>query len=178
VRSTQSGVAARKQTHLPGWIEAHLESREVAHVIYGSIIGLALVVALQNHPPAAGEMAAVLLGTALAVGLAELYAEVVAAEARTRHPVPRNEMRAMAVHALAVVFGAGFPAVFFVLAAASVVDLQLAFALSKWSGLGLICSYGFLAARLAGAGIARAVLHSAAVGAIGGFLIALKSLFH
>jgi hypothetical protein len=70
---------------------------------------LALVVALQNHPPAAGETAAVLVGTALAVGLAELYSEVVAAEARTRRPVPRNEMRAMALDALAVVFAQGFP---------------------------------------------------------------------
>jgi hypothetical protein len=162
----------------PRWIETHLESRHVAHAIYGAIIGLALVVALQDHPPAAGETAGVVFGTALAVGLAELYSEVLAAEARTRRPVPRNEIRAMAVDALPVVFGAGFPAVFFVLATAGVIDLQLAFTLSKWSGLGLICGYGFLAARLTGAGIAGALLHSAAVGAIGGFLIALKSLLH
>jgi hypothetical protein len=171
-------VTARGRTHLPGWIEAHLESRDVAHVIYGAIIGLALVVALQTHPPTAGETAAVLFGTALAVGLAELYSEIVAAEARTRHPVPRDEIRARAVHALAVVFGAGFPAVFFVLAAVGVFDVQLAFTLSKWTGLGLICGYGFLAARMTGAGIMGALLHAAAVGAIGGFLIALKSLLH
>src|SRR4051794_13259570 len=34
-------------------VDAHLGSRDVARVIYGSIIGLALVVALGQHPPSA-----------------------------------------------------------------------------------------------------------------------------
>ena len=123
-------------------------------------------------------MAGILSGTALAVGLAELYSDIVAAEARTRRPARRPEVRSMAGAALAVVFGAGFPAVFFLLATAGVVDTGAAFSLSKWSGLTLICAYGFIAARLAGAGIARSLLHSASVGAIGGSLIALKSLLH
>src|SRR4051794_4320384 len=61
-------------------IEAHLESRDVARVIYGSIIGLALVLALQAHPPTAARTAGLLVGSAVAVGLAELYSEVVGAE--------------------------------------------------------------------------------------------------
>jgi len=79
-------------------------------------------------------------------GLAELYAEVVSAEARTRRSVQRAELRDMADEAVAVVFGAGFPAIFFLLAALGLIERQLAFSLSKWSGLGLICGYGFVAA--------------------------------
>jgi len=84
-------------------VEAHLGSRDVARVIYGAIIGLAIVVALQEHPPTAGQVAAALVGSAVAVGLA---------------------------------------------------------------------------ARLAGSRPGVALLHAAAVGAIGGMLIALKAVLH
>jgi hypothetical protein len=159
-------------------IETHLGSRDVARVLYGTIIGLAVVLALQAHPPGAAATAGLIVGTALAVGLAELYSEIVAAETRTRRPVGGPAMRALAKEAGAVVFGAGFPAVFFVAAAAGAIEDGVAFTLSKWSGLGLICGYGFLAARLSGAGIVRALVHSAAVGVIGGVLIALKAVLH
>lgn len=159
-------------------IEAHLGSHDVARVIYGAIIGLALVVALQDHPPAAGDVAAILVGTAVAVGLAELYSDLIGTEARTRRPVPRARTRELAAAAAAVAAGAGFPAVFFVLAAVGVMELATAFALAKWSGLALICGYGFVAGRLSGSGIGRALLHAVAVGAVGGALIALKAVLH
>jgi hypothetical protein len=159
-------------------IEAHLGSHDVARVIYGSIIGLALVVALQSHPPSAAKMTSFLVGTAVAVGLAEVYSEFVGTEARTRRPVDRTQVRELLADAGAVTFGAGFPARFFGLAAAGAIDTDVAFSLAKWSGLGLICAYGFLAARLAGAGWGGAFVHAALLGAIGGALIALKALLH
>jgi hypothetical protein len=164
-----------------GWrstIEDHLGSRDVARVIYGAIIGLALVVALEDHPPAPGAMAATVAGTALAVGLAEAYSEIVGEEARTRKPVHGAGVRVLLIDGVAVTFGAGFPAVFFVLAAADVMDTDLAFTLSKWTGLGLIAIYGYLAARLSGSGLGGALLHAAAVGVVGGALIALKAIVH
>jgi hypothetical protein len=163
---------------LRGAIDDHLGSRDVARVIYGAIIGLALVVALEDHPPAAGAVAATVAGAALAVGLAEAYSEIVGAEARTRRPVQASRVREFVIDGAAVTFGAGFPALFFVLAAAGVMDTALAFTLSKWTGVGLIASYGFLAARLSGSGIGGALLHAAAVGGIGAALIGLKALVH
>lgn len=123
-------------------------------------------------------MAASVAGTALAVGLAEAYSEIVGAEARTRRPVRGESVRVLILEAASVTFGAGFPALFFVFAASGAIDTDLAFTLSKWTGVGLICGYGFLAARLSGSGPGRALLHAAAVGAIGGALIALKALVH
>jgi hypothetical protein len=136
------------------------------------------VLALEKHPPAAGTTAGLIVATALAVGLAEVYSEFVGAEARKRRMLARAEIRKLAGDAAAVIGGAGFPAIFFVLAALDVIELDTAFTLAIWSGLGLICVYGFLAARLAGAGSALALLHALGVGAIGGILIALKSLLH
>jgi hypothetical protein len=159
-------------------LEQHLGSRQVSKVVYGSIIGVALVVALSAHPPSTGVMAVWLLGTALAVGLAEVYSEVVGLETSTRQPVTRPQLRHMFEDAGAVAFGVAFPAVFFLLAALGVMDEDRAFTIAKWTGVGLIGFYGFWAARFAGAAPHRAVLKGLLVALIGAGLIALKALVH
>jgi uncharacterized membrane protein required for colicin V production len=159
-------------------LEAHLASRDVARVIYGSIIGLALVVALQGHPPGVGQTIAAILGTAVAVALAELYSEVVAHEAITHTPTHLNRVRQLAGEAGAVFVGVAFPAIFFLLAAIGVIERDTAYTLAKWTGVGLICAYGFLAARLSGARPLKAVVQAALVGMIGVALILLKTLTH
>jgi hypothetical protein len=159
-------------------VEAHLGSRQVARVIYGSIIGLALVVALEAHPPRVGAVLATLWGTALAVGLAELYSEIVGTETRTRHRIARAEVVSLLDEAGAVAFGIAFPGAFFILAALGVIGLDSAFTIAKWSGLVLIGAYGFGGARLAGASVTASLAQAFAVGAIGGLLIAVKALLH
>jgi hypothetical protein len=159
-------------------IEAHLGSRDVARVIYGAIIGLAFVVALEQHPPTVGQTVGAIVATALAVGFAEMYSEFVGTEARERRHLGRAELRVLAADAFAVTFGAGFPALFFVLAAMGVLGVDAAFTLAKWTGLALIAAYGFVAARLAGSATGAAVLHASALAAIGGALIAAKALLH
>ena len=159
-------------------LEAHLGSRQVGKVVYGSIIGLALVVTLEKHPPVPWVMAVWLLGTALAVGLAEVYSEVVGVETSTRQPVTRPQFGHMAEDAVAVGFGVAFPAVFFVLSALGLLQIDTAFRIAKWTGLGLIGFYGFWAARFAGAAPHRALLKGALVALIGAGLIALKALVH
>jgi hypothetical protein len=161
-----------------GLLESHLGSRDVARIIYGAIIGLAVIVALEDHPPRAAAVAAALAGTAVAVGLAEIYSEAVATEARTRRRLRMVQVRVFALDALAVAVGAGFPALFFVAASLGWVELDLAFTLAKWTGLALICAYGYLGARLSGSRHAIAIIEALAVGAIGGFLIGLKALVH
>jgi VIT1/CCC1 family predicted Fe2+/Mn2+ transporter len=159
-------------------IEAHLGSAQVARVIYGAIIGLAFVVSLQAHPPKAAVMAGSILATALAVALAEIYSDIIGTETRTRARVPTAHKRAIAKDSLAVAGGIGFPAVFFVLASAGVLETDTAFTLAKWSGLALIALYGYVGGRLSGRGVPASILHGLAVGLIGGFLIAFKSLLH
>ena len=159
-------------------IEQHLGSAQVSKVVYGSIIGLALVVAIERHPPAPGVMAVWLVGTAVAVGLAEVFSEVVGTETSTRRPVSRDQLGAMVEHAAAVGFGVAFPAVFFVLSAVGLFDVSAAFTIAKWTGLGLIGFYGFWAARFSGATTQRALVKGALVALIGAGLIALKALVH
>jgi hypothetical protein len=160
------------------WVEEHLGSSQVSRVIYGAIIGLALVVALEHDPPRAGVMVGTVLGTGVAVALAELYSDIVGAEVRTRRRVERRRLREIFGDVVAVAFGISFPAVFFLLSVAGAMEVETAFELAKWSGLGLIGFYGLCAARLSGLGWWAALAQAVAVAAIGGFLIALKALVH
>jgi hypothetical protein len=159
-------------------LEAHLGSRQVSRVIYGSIIGLALVVVLEAHPPRTAAVVASLLATAVAVGLAELYSEVVGTETSTRRRIARGQVLGILDEVAAVAFGIAFPSVFFLVAALGAIEQHTAFTLAKWSGLGLIGAYGFIAARFAGASVARALLQALAVAGVGGVLIAVKALVH
>jgi hypothetical protein len=171
-------MLARARRSVRDAIEAHLGSRQVARVIYGSIIGLALVVALQDHPPGPGVVAGTLLATAAAVGLAELFSEIVGNATRNRQRIAQGRVRAGAVDAAAVAFGVAFPAAFFLLAATGAMSTATAFTIAKWSGAGLITGYGYCGARLAGEDVPAALLQALAVGAIGVLLIAFKALVH
>jgi hypothetical protein len=159
-------------------VENHLGSNQVSRVVYGAIIGLALVVALEAHPPGSGAVVASLLGTAVAVALAEVYSETLGTEVRTHRRVEGARRRAIWTDTGAVAFGVAFPAVFFVASAAGAIERDTAFDLAKWSGLGLIGFYGFVAARLSGAALPTAVIKGIGAAVIGGFLIALKALVH
>jgi len=159
-------------------LEAHLGSQQIARIVYGSIVGLTLVVALDDHPPSAGVMTAWLLLTALAVGLAELYSEVVGAETRERHRVTRHQLAHMLDGAAAVAFGVAFPAAFFVLSVVGLIGLETAFAVAKWGGLALIGFYGYWASRFSGASVVGALLRAALVAVIGAALVIVKALLH
>jgi hypothetical protein len=159
-------------------LESHLGSREVARVVYGAIIGLTLVVAVEKHPPRAGVMAAWLLMTGVTVALAEVYSEVIGIETRERHRVTRHQLAHLIGQGWAVAFGVAFPAVFFLLAIPDTVELHTAFAFAKWTGLGLIGFYGYWAARFAGSPVPRALAQAAVVAVLGGFVIAFKALVH
>jgi hypothetical protein len=161
-----------------GFVAEHLRSEQVARVIYGAIVGLALVVALEPHPPAAATVGAILVTTGIAVALAELYSDVVGMRIRLRGPLGKERRREAGEDVIAVAAGAAFPAVFFVLASAGAIGLDTAFDLAKWSGLGLIGFYGYAAGRLSGAAVGHSLLHALAVGAIGAAVILVKALVH
>ena len=153
-------------------------SRQVSRVTYGAIIGLALVVALQAHPPAPAAVIASLLGTAVAVALAEVYSELIGFETVLGRHATRAERDSLLGDAAAVAIGIGFPSVFFLLAAVGMLGDQSAFMLARWTGLGLLALYGFAGARMTGSGLPAALLRAGVVALIGAALIGLKAVVH
>src|SRR5438094_980791 len=83
-------------------LEAHLATQQVSRIVYGTIVGLALIVALAGHPPRAGQVIALLVGTATAVALAEVYSEVLGAETRGRRHLEPAELREVVLDVAAV----------------------------------------------------------------------------
>ena len=150
----------------------------MTRVVYGSIIGLAIVVALQDHPPSDAAVAASLVATAIAVALAELYSDVLGAEARNRRRARRSDVRLALGPAEATGAGVAFPAVFFLLAAAGVLATEAAFTAAKWSGVALMGTFAFGATRLTGASLPTAACRAVLLAAVGAALIVLKSLAH
>ncbi|WP_322938267.1 hypothetical protein [Nocardioides bizhenqiangii] len=173
---------AGERTALATWWSAglmsHLRSGQVARVVYGSIVGLALVLTMEAHPPEEGRVAAALVATGLAVGLAELYSELIGLRARAGAGEEVGPLRIVIGDTVAVILGVAFPAVFFFASTAGLIETDTAFALAKWTGLGLIGAYSFLAARLTGAGHARSLVHAGGAAVIAAALIAFKALIH
>jgi hypothetical protein len=170
--------ASEPRTAVGRAVLTHLSSQDVVKVVYGAIVGLAVVVGLESHAGTPTQTAATVIATAVAMALAEAYSEFVGIETRERRHVAGREIPSLATDAGAVAIGAGFPAVFFILAALRAMELETAFTLAKWSGLGLLFAYSWAASRLAGSSLTRASMHASAVGAIGVALIAVKALLH
>src|SRR3954454_25137444 len=106
------GSGSRRSSRVPGErgalrraVAAHLESHDVTRVIYGTVIGLALVVSLESHLPTAGESIAWIMGPPVAFGLAEMSSEVIGAEPRTRRPIRFGQVRTAGLEAAGVTFG-------------------------------------------------------------------------
>jgi hypothetical protein len=160
------------------FVHAHLDSHHVSRVLYGAIIGLALIFSLEHHPPTAHETTVALIATAIAVSLAEIFSDVIGTETRTHRRVQRTELREILGASLAVAVGIAFPIVFFELAAFGVMKLGTAFDVAEWSGIALTAFYGWSAGRLAGQGHLAALVQACAVALIGVALIGLKVLTH
>jgi VIT1/CCC1 family predicted Fe2+/Mn2+ transporter len=159
-------------------LRAHLGSGQVSRVVYGSIIGLALVLALEAHPPALRFIIGSIWATAIAVAFAEFYSEWVGRATREGLGVESEPWRVSAADAAGVAFGILFPSIFFVIAAFGWMDVDTAFNFAQWTGLALIASYGYIAARLSGASPLKATLQATTVGLMAFALIVVKSLLH
>jgi hypothetical protein len=68
----------------PSAIYDRLGPSQLSRVVYGAIIGLALVVALEGDELSPAVMAGTLVGTGVAIGLTEVYSEWVGTEVGTR----------------------------------------------------------------------------------------------
>jgi hypothetical protein len=160
-------------------VRNHLEAQAVTHAIYQSVLVLAIVFSLERHPPADGTLLAYVIGGAIAVGLADLYAGVIGRMIRERQPATRRAVQSDAVAILqGIAVAVALPIVFFSLHRLGLVAVQRAFDLTEWTELILIGLYAFVANRLAGFSVRHSLLLGGATTLIGLLLVGLKALFH
>jgi hypothetical protein len=160
-------------------VRTHLQARAVTHAIYQSVIVLTIVVTLERHPPPDGTLLASVIGGAIAVGLADLYAGVVGHMIRDRKPPTRRLVKQDAFAILeGITVAVALPIIFFGLHRLGVLATQRAFDLTEWTELVLIGLYAYVANRFAGFSTGHSLMLGGAVTLIGLFLVLLKAFFH
>jgi hypothetical protein len=154
------------------------ESRgeRAAHAIYGSIVVLAVIVAEQDTSIEAGEVIASVIGVAFVTAFAELYADYIGGTIRAaRHPTGAE--RDIAFRNVAIGFlTAIVPVVYFILAAAGAMRLEVAFDAAVWTGVAVLGGYAVVANRLAGFSWQRSLLIGLGFTGLGAGLVLLKVL--
>ncbi|HEX3455366.1 MAG TPA: hypothetical protein VHS03_12125 [Gaiellaceae bacterium] len=155
-----------------------LTPARATHAVYGSMIVLAVISGLDEASATAREAFVTIIGLAIAVGLSQVYADVIGStfrEGRSLLPAEWLEISAN----VAFGFGAALvPAIFFALADVGVMSLRHAFVVAEWTGVAVIWFYVFTAARAAQLTLVRAFAWSAALTVCGVGIVELKLLAH
>jgi hypothetical protein len=158
---------------VPGAVQFFTAPR-ATHAVYGSITVLAVVTGLDEASASARQAFLGTIGAAMAVVLAEIYADMIGTTLRERRPPNREEWQEFTID-VAFGFGAAcIPAVFFLLARLDALGLGTAFALAEWAGIGVLWLYALVASRAVGHGYLRACAWAGAVTLCGVGLVELK----
>ena len=150
--------------------------RHADRAIYVLIAVMAVSVALEGIESRPGKALGYVAGAAIALTLAELFADRVGISIRSRRSATAEERRDEVREAVTGLVVAAGPISMFLLAVLDVISLHRAFILSQWIGFGILAVYSYVAARASGGSQTRAILGAIALTAVGGALILLNAL--
>lgn len=170
-------ASIRERKRMPD-VRIERTAERAARAVYGSIIALAVILVLQRTRAPASEVIPAVIGSVIAASLAELYAEYIALTIRDRHHPDTKRLGEELTDVAAGSVAAMLPMVPFILVAVGAMELDTAYDIAGWVGIGVIAAYTLLANRLAGLSTVRTLLVTAAVIAVGLSLIAIKALTH
>ena len=125
-------------------------AERAARAVYGTIISVAVIIALVEAGAAAGETIIAVIGATIAAAAAETYAAAIGSVIRTGRHRTRAEMRVAAIDSAAGSIAALVPLIPFVLAEVGAIELETAGNVGVWLGLGVLALYTAFANRLAG----------------------------
>jgi hypothetical protein len=176
---------AHPERRLPRLLRPHLfpgQHRSDGHLaargVYGAVVVLALLLAMQDHPPGPWVSAALVAVSVLAVLAAELYAELLGLEVDMRRLSTPDERRAKLHELGPITLSAEAPVLVLVLAGLGLLDEDRAFDVAIILTIALMTFDGFLARRLAGRTVAASLRSAAVLGALGVALAVVKQIAH
>jgi hypothetical protein len=149
--------------------------RHADRAIYVLIAVMAVTVALEGVEQRAEKALAYTIGAAIALTLAELFADRIGISIRSRRPATGDERRHEYRAALTGLAVAALPIAFFVLAALEVIDVDAAYVAAQWTGFAILGAYSFAASRSVGNGVPRSLAGAAALTSVGGALILINA---
>ena len=149
-----------------------------ARGVYGCIVVLSLLLALESHPPPAFQAALLIAATLTGIVAAEAFASLIGQEVERGRPPTRAERRRTIAERSAAFTAAVAPLLCFVLAGFGLFAERLAFTLSRWITLILLFVFCCVARGLSGRTRMNALLTGVAATAVGIVLANFKSLTH
>jgi hypothetical protein len=163
------------------WLPSRMyrwNGRYAARSVYGSVVVLAVLMTLEDHPPPPVKAALVVAGTVLSVLAAEAYSDQLGREIDLRRRLTRAERLALLRDLGFITLAAEGPVLVLLLAAVDLVSEDRAFDIAIWLTIVLMGLDGCLARRLAGFPTRACVVGGVAVGGVGVALAVFKSFVH
>jgi hemolysin III len=169
--------------NLEGVSTASIREQRVSHAyvtraVYGLVTVLAVLQAMELHPPSAWAGVITLFGTTLAVALVETYAHSIATMLAEEHPLSLHELRDIWHDVAPVLTGAQGPTVPLLLAAFGVISVEYAIDLAQLIAFLLLFGYGWRIGTLLDNRRSRHLLSGVMLLAIGGIIVGIKAAFH
>lgn len=149
-----------------------------AKAIYGLLTVLALLVAMEEHPPTPLRASVTLFGAIFGIALAEAYSEWIAEMLAHRRPLSREELRGIWRVVAPVMLGAQPPTVVLLISALGFLPVETAIDVGQWTDLALLYLFGVRVGRVAQQTWPLAIGSGAIATATGALIILVKSLFH
>lgn len=154
--------------------EHRLKRFNVAKVIYGTIIILVVILAMEDHPPSPAGVVGTILFSAFGVALAELYSDFIGTRIREQRALTLSERMHVLRHTSTVLIGGLVPLPYFILAWLGILSEDLAFFLARWTLVAVLLFYGWVASRLSGYNLKWSVAFSFGACTIGIFVVLFK----
>ena len=150
----------------------------VAKAIYGLITVLAVLVVMDDHPPAAWRGAVTLFGTTLAVALVDTYSETIAGMLSYRRGPTRGELRRIWRGASPVLVGAQAPTLVLLASALGLLPVGRALTIAEVVAFLLLFGYGWRVGTTLHRDRLPQLLSGLGLVAIGGLIVGIKAAFH
>lgn len=151
-----------------------IDGHRVSKIIYGTIMVLVVLLAMEEHPPSAGGSLALVVLTGIGVALAEFYSDYIGTSIKERKTLTIGDRREIYHDISGVLIGALLPAPFFILAIFDIMDLENAFTFAKWTLVGVLLFYGYVASRLNGHSQIFSIILAVAASTIGLIVVLFK----
>lgn len=164
--------------HTRGAGKPAVSSTFVARAVYGLITVLAVLQAMELHPPEAWRGAVSLFGTTLAVALIEVYAETIGEMLGTKTRLSRGDLVHIWHDAAPVLAGAQGPTIVLLLSAFGLMSVETAIDIAQLIAFVTLFGYGWRIGQMLDARLSRQLLSGLILIAIGGLLVGIKTAFH
>lgn len=152
----------------------NISGHRVAKTIYGTIIILVVIVSIEDHPPTIVGTVATVIMTGLGVAMAEWYSDFIGKTIEDHHMLTSAERRKIVKDISAVMTGAWLPLPFLAVAWFGIISIDLAIGLAKWTMIGVLLFYGYVASRLIGHGHVRSFAFAVGASVIGIVIVLFK----